>query len=47
MIIIIIITVPMAHPPTLTQSFCHLVSYFSTGYGTFTSFVTVTSLDGR
>lgn len=39
--------IPNAHPPSSSFICCQRVSSFSTGYGTFTSLVTVTSLDGR
>ena len=39
--------IPNAHPPNSSFICCQRVSSFSTGYGTFTSLVTVTSLDGR
>ena len=39
--------ITIIHPPTSIQNCCQLVSSFSIGYGTFTSLVTVTSLDGR
>lgn len=39
--------IPNAHPPSSNFICCQRVRSFSTGYGTFTSLVTVTSLDGR
>lgn len=42
-----VIIIPNAHPPSSSFICCQRVSSFSTGYGTFTSLITVTSLDGR